>query len=84
LLAFDVTAARLGVTGMRRFGKTVACRIRGFAMQVLYWSRIRLSDEEEGSLAVTHGQVQDVLIQSDFISVQVALHDRTRHMIGDR
>lgn len=53
-------------------------------MQVLYWSRIRLSDEEEGSLAVTHGQVQDVLIQSDFISVQVALHDRTRHMIGDR
>ena len=50
-------------------------------MNVLYWNRTRLSESEEQKLGVTYAAMDDVLRQSDFVSIHVALNDQTHHLI---
>lgn len=82
LLGGDVTGATLGLIGLGRIGRAMVPRAKGFDMDVMYWNRTRLSADQEASLGVTYGQLEDVLRQSDFISIHVALNEQTRHLIG--
>lgn len=83
-LGADVTGATLGLIGLGRIGRAMIPRARGFQMRVLYWNRTRLSAEEEERLGIHYGDLDDVLRESDFVSVHVALNDQTRHLIGKR
>jgi len=51
-------------------------------MDVLYWNRTRLDTEQEKSLGLTYAPMNDLLAQSDFVSIHVALNEQTRHLIG--
>ena len=51
-------------------------------MDVVYWNRTRLSSDEEQALGVRYAELDDLLCESDFVSVHVALNDDTRHFIG--
>lgn len=82
-LGGDVTGATLGLIGLGRIGKAMVPRARGFDMRVLYWNRTRLSEEEESQLGVTYCPMDDVLRQSDFVSIHVALNGETTHLIGE-
>lgn len=81
LLGQDITGATLGLIGLGRIGKAMAQRARGFDMKVLYWNRTRLSAAEEDALGITYGSRDEVLAQSDFISLHVALTTDTTHLI---
>lgn len=81
-LGGDITGATLGLIGMGRIGRAMVQRAKGFDMRLLYWNRTRLSDSEERSLGVTYAEMAEVLGQSDFVSVHVALNDDTHHLIG--
>jgi len=81
LLGGDVTGATLGLIGMGRIGKAVARRARGFDMNVLYWNRTRLEEDEEKSLGVTYREMDSLLKESDFVSLHVALTPETTHLI---
>jgi glyoxylate reductase len=81
-LGADVTGATLGIIGLGRIGQAVARRARGFDMNVLYWNRTQLDPEQEQQLGVQYRPFDDVLRQSDFVSLHVALNDQTRHLIG--
>ena len=50
-------------------------------MQVLYWNRTRLPEDRDRELGVTYGELDDVLAQSDFVSIHVALNQQTQHLI---
>jgi glyoxylate reductase len=79
-----VTGATLGIIGLGRIGQAVVRRAKGFEMRVLYWNRTRLSPDQEQQLGVEYCELDDLLRQSDFVSVHVALNDQTRHLIGQR
>lgn len=81
-LGSDVTGATLGLIGIGRISRAMVRRAKGFDMNVLYWNRTRLSEDEEHSLGITYAPMDDVLGESDFVSVHVALNDQTRHLIG--
>jgi glyoxylate reductase len=81
-LGTDVTGATLGLVGLGRIGRAMVSRAKGFDMKVIYWNRTRLSDDEEASLGVTYCDMDQLLRQSDFVSLHVALNDQTRHLIG--
>ena len=82
LLGGDVTGATLGLIGLGRIGRAMVARAKGFEMDVIYWNRTRLSEEEEASLGVTYCELNDVLRNSDYVSLHVALNDQTKHLIG--
>lgn len=82
LLGRDVRGATLGIVGLGETGAAVARRARGFEMRVLYHSRTR-KPEVEAQLGVEYASFEELLAQSDFVSVHVPLTPETRHMFNE-
>jgi len=83
LLGQEVTGATLGIIGFGRIGKEVAKRARGFDMNVLVYDTYR-DEAAERELGVTFRPLDDLLRESDFVTLHVALTPETRHLIGAR
>lgn len=79
LLGYDVHGATLGIVGMGAIGQAVARRAAGFEMQVLYTRR----SERESDLG-RRVSLDELLRESDFVSLHVPLTAETRHLIGER
>jgi glyoxylate reductase len=83
LRGLDVWGKRLGVVGLGRIGQAVARRARGFGMEILYHNRSRKEDAEK-ELGARYLDLDDLLRESDFVSIHTPLTDETRHLIGER
>lgn len=83
MLGYDVYGKTIGIVGMGDIGAAVARRAKGFNMRILYHSRSR-KVEVERELGAEKVDFDDLLGQSDFISLHVPLTPETRHMIGGR
>ena len=83
LAGADVHGATLGIVGLGAIGRAVARRARGFDMRVLYTSRTP-KPELEQELGVQYVSFEDLLAQSDFVTVHVPLTPETRHMFDDQ
>jgi len=81
LMGVDVHGATLGIVGFGRIGREVARRGRGFGMRILYHDVYPASPEEEAELGVRRVELDDLLRESDFISLHVNLTDETHHLI---
>jgi len=77
-----VGGATLGILGCGRVGRAVARRARGFGMRLLYHDVARLPVDEAQSLGLEYRALHELLEDSDFVSVHVALTPATRHLIG--
>ena len=80
----DVHGSTLGLLGAGRIGKLVARRSSGFDMKVIYYDVYRMSPEDEATYNMTYVPMEDVLRQSDFISVHTPYMPSTHHLIGER
>jgi glyoxylate reductase len=72
----------LGIVGFGRIGQAVARRGKGFGMSVLYYDVFRPSSDVEEVLNAQYRELDELLAESDFISVHVALTPQTRHLFG--
>ena len=68
-LGINVTGKTLGIIGMGRIGKALAKRANACGMEVLYHNRRQLYVEEETKLNVTYVSKEELLSQSDFVSL---------------
>lgn len=84
LLGNDVHHKMLGLIGFGRIGQRVAARAQGFGMRVLYHDWARLSPHVEEDLGVEWAEKEQLLRESDFVSLHVPLTAETRHFIGAR
>lgn len=71
----------LGIVGMGSIGSMVARKAKGFDMRVLY-SKRNPDPQLEGELGVVFKSLEDLLKESDFVSLHVPLTEETRHMIN--
>ena len=81
LLGPEVFGATLGIVGMGRIGQAVARRAAGFNMRILY-SHPRSLPEVENLTHAVHVPLDDLLQQSDFISLHTYLSPQTYHLIN--
>ncbi len=79
----DIWGATLGIIGLGRIGAAIARRAKGFAMPILYHNRNR-AEALEAELGARYSSLDDLLRQSDFVMISVALTPDTRHLIGER
>src|SRR5829696_5617368 len=81
LLGQEVSGATIGIVGLGRIGKEVAKRARGFDMRVLAFDPF-----EDAAFAREHGvsyvPLEQLLAESDFVTLHVALTAETHHLIG--
>ncbi len=82
LLGIDIRAKTLGIVGLGRIGCEVAKRMRdGFELKVIYYD-IKRNEELEKQYNIEYRSFDDLLKESDFVSIHVPLLDSTRHMIN--
>ena len=72
----------LGLAGFGRIGQAVARRARGFDMRVLAHDPAHRERVEASDLA-EWAEWQDLLEQSDFLTLHTPLNDQTRHLVGE-
>lgn len=84
LLGTDVHGKTLGVVGFGRIGQAVARRAQGFGMKVVYFDTQRLFPETEGQFGAEYRELDDLLRQSDFVTLHTVLDPSTHHLIDDR
>jgi glyoxylate reductase len=65
-------------------GKAVARRAHGFSMRVLYWTPRRKPDSEEREAGLIYVPFEELLRESDFVSIHSPLNKDTLHQIGAR
>ena len=79
-LGRDVHHATLGVVGMGRIGRALSRRAKGFAMRILY-TDARRNEDAERELGATFVPLDQLLRESDFVTLHVPLLPETRHLI---
>ncbi|WOJ97585.1 D-glycerate dehydrogenase [Congregibacter brevis] len=75
----DVAGSTLGIVGLGEVGQAVARRAAGFGMKVLAWNR-----SARNVPGVEMVELDDLLADSDFVSINVALGEETRNLIDAR
>ncbi|MGH7834660.1 MAG: 2-hydroxyacid dehydrogenase, partial [Candidatus Binatia bacterium] len=75
---------QLGIVGMGEIGREIALRAAVFGMRIVYTQRHRLSQHEEQSYHATFCPLEEVLADSDYISLHLPGGPATRGMIGKR
>jgi glyoxylate reductase len=79
----DVYGSTLGIIGLGRIGVAIARRAQGFNMKVLYSDVLRREDLEE-EMNIKYVEVDDLLKQADFVTINVPLLKSTYHLIDEK
>jgi len=73
----------IGLVGIGRIGQATARRAKGFDMKILYTARHRRPEVEQ-ELGAQYVTLDELLAQSDFVTLHQPLTAETRHMIGEK
>lgn len=79
----DIHDATLGLVGLGRIGQAMARRARGFGMRVIYTDPT-VDKAEAKELGAEPRELDDLLAESDFVSLHVPLTPETKHLMGKR
>ncbi|MGH2531374.1 MAG: 2-hydroxyacid dehydrogenase [Thermomicrobiales bacterium] len=83
LMGRDLHGATLGIAGFGRIGREMAKRGRGFDMRILAYDTYQ-DETAARELGAEYRELDDLLRESDFVSLHVALTPETHHLIGAR
>ena len=78
----EVHGSTLGIVGLGRIGLEVAKRATGFDMRILYSDVVRHEDAE-AQYPLTYVDMDELLRESDFVTVHVNLTPETYHLFND-
>ena len=82
LLGHDIHGATIGIVGFGRIGREMARRAAGFGMRILYHDVHPASPDEEAALGgARRVELDELLAESDFISLHTNLSAETHHLI---
>jgi D-3-phosphoglycerate dehydrogenase len=72
----------LGIVGFGASGRAVAQRARAFGMRVLVHTLDAVTPDQAADAGVTSGTLDQVLAESDFVTLHADLRKDNRHLIG--
>lgn len=71
----------IGVLGLGEIGRELAERAKAFNMNIVYYQRTRLPADIEAALGARYVSFEELLEQSDFMTIQLPLNASTEGMI---
>lgn len=77
-----VSGSTLGLIGFGRIGKSVARKAKGLGMKVIYFDKFRASEEVEQEYDVTFHSFDEVLAQSDCVSLHAPYVPENHHLFN--
>ncbi len=82
LLGYDLHHAKVGVCGLGRIGQTIARRLRGFEVELLYTDLVRADAKVEQALEATFLAKGELLRQADIVILILPYTPQTHHYIA--
>jgi glyoxylate reductase len=80
-LGTDLSEAVLGIAGMGKIGRAVAARAHGFGMRMIYHDLSPIPEIEE-RMGVLYVSFEDLLAQSDILTLHLPLTEQTRGLLN--
>jgi glyoxylate reductase len=80
IMGRDIYGATIGIVGAGRIGYAVAERAKGFKMKILYYDVVHRPEMEK--IGAKRAKFNELLRESDFVSVHVPLMKETYHLIN--
>ncbi len=80
-VGLDLFQHTIGILGLGNLGGRVAKVAQAFGMRVLAWSQ-NLTPERCREVGVEYATKEELLKQSDFVTIHMVLSDRSRGLIG--
>lgn len=81
LLGMDLHGKTMGILGFGKIGRAFSKICIGFGMKVLVWNRVKKNEE---NLKVEFAELEEVLSQSDVISLHLGLNEETKYIINEK
>ena len=82
LLGHDLHHAKVGICGLGRIGQTIARRLRGFEVELLYTDLVRADAKVEQALGATFLAKDELLRQADIVILILPYTPQTHYYIG--
>ena len=82
-LGTELAGKTLGIIGLGRIGRQVLRRAAAFEMKTVVFDPY-VSEDHAQKLGATQVSLEDLLKQSDFITVHASLTDKTRHLLNSQ
>lgn len=83
-LGYELTDKRLGIIGMGNIGRAVAKRALAFGMEIVYFDKFPLSEQQEQELNCRFMPLEELIPTSDFITLHVNYDPSLHHLIGKK
>ena len=83
MLGSSIQNQTLGIVGMGQIGIATALRAKSFGMKIIYTRRNRLDEKIEKELSAQYVSLDDLLQQSDIVSLHCPYSTETHHLISD-
>jgi len=80
----DLEGKAFGIVGMGMIGIQLAKRLLPFNVTILYYDIRRMKEEDEEKYGLNYMELDDLIKNSDIISIHLPLTDKTRGMFGER
>lgn len=81
-LGNELPGKTLGIVGMGSIGKRVAKLMKPFGVNIIYYNRTKLSPEVEAELDVKYLELDELLQQSDIVTLHLAFSSELHHLIN--
>jgi phosphoglycerate dehydrogenase-like enzyme len=79
---FEITGKTVGIVGLGRVGQQVARRLRGFDTRTIYFDVAAIPRETQEELDAQPVSLEELLRESDIVTLHVPLNRQTRAMIS--
>lgn len=80
----EIAGKTIGLVGAGMIGRMTAKRLSGFEVDLIYFDPVRMSPQEEARLAMRYRPLDDLLRESDIVSLHAPNNASTHRMINDR
>jgi glyoxylate reductase len=84
LMGVGCTGKTAGLIGLGKVGLHMARRLEAFDMHLVYTKRNRLAPEEEARLGLEFVTLDELLVRSDYVCLEVSYNASTHKLIGAR
>lgn len=80
----ELAGKTVGIIGAGMIGRTIARRLSGFEVNLIYYDPVRLPAEDETKLKMTFRPLEDLYREADVVSLHAPNNASTRKMINAR